>query len=236
MPLEPADTPPPIVTLDPRGIAQLAKALVEQDGPANPDTHRRILAIAGIPGSGKSTLAHALTDTLNRARPGSALLLAMDGFHMTNDKLDRLHLRERKGAPQTFEAQRYIKLLTELRDRSRTVRVPVFDRDLDEPVYTNRPGHSATGQTRFVITEGNYLLLDELPWTAVAELAMVTVWLDTPAQQARRWVIERHVRFGLTPEQAEQWYASNDALNTRHILDHSRHADRIARWPAGHGA
>jgi len=236
MPLEPASTPPPIVTLDAHGIAQLAKALVERDTPANPATHRRMLAIAGIPGSGKSTLAHALTDTLNRARPGSALLLAMDGFHMTNDKLDRLKLRHRKGAPQTFEAQRYIKLLTELRDRSRTVRVPVFDRDLDEPVFIDAPEHTATSETRFVITEGNYPLLDELPWTTVAELATLTVWLDTPAQQARRWVIERHVRFGRTPEQAERWYASNDALNTRHILDHSRHADRIARWPAEHGA
>ena len=107
-----AAQPPPVVTLDAAGITALANELVKRA----PNPHERAaLAIAGVPGSGKSTLASAISDALNQARPGSALLFAMDGYHMTNDKLQRLGLHNRKGAVQTFEAQQYFKKLAQLR-------------------------------------------------------------------------------------------------------------------------
>lgn len=228
MPLKPSTTPPPIITLDEAGVHQLASDLAKT--PAG-NGQRKTLALAGLPGSGKSTLAKRLTDTINQVQPGHAMLFAMDGFHMSNDKLVRLGLRNRKGAPQTFEAQRYIKMLTELRDATRRVSVPIYDRTVEEPVFTGKPEHTATEKTRCIITEGNYLLLESLPWSEIAELSDLTVWLDTPTDQARQWVIERHIRFGRSREDAEMWYESNDKLNAQHILDHSRHADRIARWP-----
>lgn len=228
MSLKQSQTPPPIITLDEDGINNLATELVSR---TTDPSQRAVLSIAGIPGSGKSTLAAAIAGTLNRHRPGSTLLLPMDGFHMTNDKLQQLGLCNRKGAPQTFEAQRYIKLLAELRDARRSARIPIFDRTIDEPVFTDDPQYRADTGTRFVVTEGNYLLMDQLPWNEIAHLTDLSVWLDTPVQQAKQWVIDRHKRFGRTPQEAKRWYESNDALNVEHILDHSRHADRIARWP-----
>lgn len=228
MPLPDANTPPPVITLDQTGVLALANELVVK--PVAPN-RRKILAIAGIPGSGKSTLANALTRAINQARPGSALMFGMDAFHMANDKLVRLGLRDRKGAPQTFEAQRYIKVLSQLSDAARNVQTPIFERGADEPIYTGKPEHTADRNTRFIITEGNYLLLDTMPWSAISELADLTVWLDTPVEQAKRWVIDRHIKFGRSPQDAEQWYEHNDRLNVQHILDFSRHADLIARWP-----
>lgn len=231
MPLDPAtDKPPPVITLDNTGIAGLARLLISR---ATDPKRRAVLAIAGIPGSGKSTLAIAVTEAINHAQPGSAMAFGMDGFHMTNAKLDSLGLRQRKGAPQTFEAHQYLKVLAQLRDTGRRVSVPVFDRDLDEPVFTGKPEHTAGDRTRFIITEGNYLLLDTLPWTAIDELADVTVLIDTPAEQAKQWIIKRHIAFGRTPQEAKHWYETNDQLNTEHIHRHSRHADHIARWPGG---
>ena len=55
--------------------------------------------------------------------------------------------------------------------------------------------------------------------------------IDTPTEQAKQWVIKRHIAFGRTSQEAKHWYETNDLLNVRHIQQHSRHADRIARWP-----
>jgi len=229
MPLSPKpNQPPPIVTLDDRGVAALSDELKRR---ATDPNRRAVLAIAGVPGSGKSTLAKAIVNRLSRATPGSALLYPMDGFHLPNNVLDKLGLRDRKGAPETFDGQGYIKLLHQLRDAQHTTAVPVFDRDLDEAVYTGKPEHTADANTRFVVTEGNYLLLESMPWNAVGDLCEMTVWIDTPMQRAKQWIIERHMRFGRSPEAAEHWYATNDKLNAQHVLAHSLHADRIARWP-----
>ncbi|MFN3165906.1 MAG: hypothetical protein ACE37H_02460 [Phycisphaeraceae bacterium] len=229
MPLTPKpNPPPPIVTLDDAGVAALSGELVRR---ATDPAARAVLAIAGVPGSGKSTLARAIVNRLNRNTPGSALLFPMDGFHLPNDELDRLGLRQRKGAPLTFDGQGYVKLLHRLRDAGRTAAVPVFDRDRDEAVYTGKPEHTAGGRTRWVVTEGNYLLLETIPWNAIGELSELTVWIDTPMPRAKRWIIERHMRYGRSPEAAEHWYETNDRLNAQHVLRHSLHADRIARWP-----
>jgi len=223
-----AAQPPPVVTLDQAGVTSLANELVKR-GP-NPQ-QRAALAIAGVPGSGKSTLANAVAAAINQHKPGSALTFAMDGYHMTNEKLERLGRRDRKGAVHTFEAQQYFKRLAELRDASKKVRVPVFDRTHNDPVYTGKPEHTADAQTRFIITEGNYLLLDTLPWTAIDDVTDLRVWIDIPEAVARQRTIKRHIEFGRTPQEAKLWYETNDQLNASYIRDRSRHADLVARWP-----
>ena len=206
----------------------MARELIQR---RTPPQRRSILAIAGVPGSGKSTLAKAVIDAINAAQPGIAVGLPMDAYHMTNAKLERLGLRKRKGAPQTFEAQQYFKHLAQVRDAGKRVSLPTFDRAFDDPVYTGLPQHTAGEKTRYIITEGNYLLLDSLPWTAIDQLADLRVWIDIPAERAKRQTLQRHVQFGRTPQQAKHWYETNDQLNVDIIVQQSRHADLIVRWP-----
>lgn len=220
--------PPPVITIDDAGVVQLAKAMIQRPMPAG---QRGILAIAGVPGSGKSTLAKRLIDALNAVQQGLAVGLAMDAYHMTNEKLDRLGLRNRKGSVQTFEAQQYFKTLAQARDATKQLSLPSFDRTMDEPVYTNKSEHRVDALTRYIITEGNYLFLDSLPWTAIDELADLRVWIDIPAEQAKRQTIKRHIHFGRTPQEAKHWYETNDQVNAELITNQSRHADVIVRWP-----
>jgi pantothenate kinase len=225
---EPTKPPPPVITLDDAGVNQLARTLIKRCT----DLRRRgILAIAGVPGSGKSTLASAVLDALNNAAPGTAVGLPMDAYHMTNAKLEQLGLRKRKGAPQTFEAQHYFKHLAQVRDARKRVSLPTFDRTIDEPVYTGNPEQTVDLETRYIVTEGNYLLLDSLPWTTIDELADLRVWIDIPAERAKRQTIQRHIKFGRTPQEAKLWYEINDQLNADFIAQRSRHADFIVRWP-----
>lgn len=70
---------------------------------------RRILGISGAPGAGKSTVAEALVD------PGTSVLVGMDGFHLADHLLVERGIRDRKGAPDTFDVDGFVALLGRLR-------------------------------------------------------------------------------------------------------------------------
>jgi pantothenate kinase len=168
---------------------------------------RRILGITGAPGSGKGTVAQAVLKALGP----SAVLVPMDGFHLAGAELDRLGRTDRKGAQETFDAAGYVALLRRLREPDgETVYAPEFHRDVEES-YAGAiavPSH-----VPLVITEGNYLLLDQGPWSKVREL-LDEAWFVAPYEDQRiARLVERHIRYGKAPEQAREWVRRSDELN-----------------------
>jgi len=190
---------------------------------------RYLLGIAGIPGSGKSTLAEQLWRQVEKMTPGVARLVPMDGFHLTNRRLDELGLRDRKGAPHTFDSEGLVKLLRAARDPTRTIRFLVYDRRVHEPVMTGREEQVISPRTRLVITEGNYLLMNREPWRRIRLLLDESWWLQTPLEIAKRRLIARRIHGGCSRQQAQTLYEGNDALNARLVRDESVAADLIVR-------
>ena len=121
----------------------------------------------------------------------------MDGFHLADAQLDRLGLRSRKGAPETFDAEGYAALLRRLVERTRScVYAPGFERSLEQPLAAAMVVPPAA---RLVVTEGNYLLLPEARWQR-ARAALAEVWFVTGDDDQRRSrLVERHVTFGKEP-------------------------------------
>src|SRR5262245_23217738 len=78
---------------------------------------RHLLGITGAPAAGKSTLATALVSALGP----DAVLVPMDGYHLAAAELIRLGRLDRKGAPDTFDADGYVALLRRLRSRDDAV-------------------------------------------------------------------------------------------------------------------
>ena len=88
----------------------------------------------------------------------AAVLVPMDGFHLAQAELVRLGIRDRMGAPDTFDAAGYVALLERLRAATETVYAPEFRRPPEEPIAG---AIAVPPDTPLVITEGNYLLLDD---------------------------------------------------------------------------
>lgn len=201
--------------LDPE-LLERARRLA--DGPG-----RRILGITGPPGAGKSTLAEALAAALGeRAR-----LVGMDGFHLAEAELRRLGRHDRKGAPDTFDALGYVALLRRLRAADEeVVYAPHFDRSIEEAIAGSVP---VPRDVPLVITEGNYLLVDEEPWAAVRPL-LDECWYVEPDEADRlERLVARHQRFGRSPEEARERSLGSDQRNAAVIAATRGHADLVLR-------
>jgi pantothenate kinase len=202
-------------------IQSLASAVLKAIS-EKPD-RRFILALAGAPGSGKSTVAELLVKTVEDQRPDlNTAVVPMDGFHLDNLVLDRCDLRARKGSPQTFDAYGYINTIARIREDHETIWTPFFDRTMD----LSRAGSIEINQSnRLVLTEGNYLLLDEEPWRQISKLADKILLLDVAMPTLEERLIQRWLDHGFSEEQARKKVKDNDLQNARYILEHSLSSD-----------
>lgn len=188
-----------------------------------------MLGIAGSPGAGKTTLAEHLVRALNTDGPPWAAHVPMDGFHLADTELDRLGRRDRKGAPDTFDAAGYAALLRRLHeDTDEVVYAPGFERVLEQPIAGAIPVPPAA---RLVVTEGNYLLLTEGSWARVRP-CLDEVWFCETDEEARiRRLIARHEEFGKDHETAVAWVLGTDQRNADLVTATRGRADLVV--PAG---
>jgi pantothenate kinase len=198
-------------------IASIAAAIFKRAG----KSRRFMIAIAGPPGSGKSTLAERLHEILPEQ---ASAVVPMDGFHFDDAVLNRRGLRPRKGAPETFDYAGFAALLKRIRAGEPEVAVPVFDRTME----LSRAGADIVGaDVKFVLVEGNYLLLDEEPWSGLADLFDYSIFVDVPRGELERRLMERWRGHGKSDEDASAWIASNDLPNIERVLARRRSADLV---------
>ncbi len=192
-----------------------------------PGGERRIVAIAGAPASGKSTIAHHLEQRLNERVPGSTALLPMDGFHYDDEVLIPRGWRPRKGAPHTFDVGGYAAALRRLKANDEpSVAVPRFDRDIEiarAGAIIIEPG------VRLIVSEGNWLLLDDEPWPTLRQYfdrtALVVADMATlTARNRQRWV-----DYGMDEAFIRAKLDDNDMPNARLVYERSADPDWIIR-------
>jgi pantothenate kinase len=183
---------------------------------------RAVLGVTGSPGAGKSTLVEAL---LRELPAESVAHVPMDGFHLADVTLRRLGRLQAKGAPDTFDAGGYVALLRRLRaDAEDVIYAPAFERDLEQPLAG---AIAVPRQARLILTEGNYLLVDDERWNPVRR-ELAEVWFCDPDPEVRMaQLVARHVQFGKDPEHARAWVQAVDEGNADLVESTRSRADLI---------
>jgi pantothenate kinase len=206
---EPADLP---------GLVRRARSLVQPG-------RRSILGVTGAPGAGKTTLVEQLVQGL-RATGTDVAHLPMDGFHLADVQLDQLGLRDRKGAPETFDAAGYAVALERVLAafESQIVYVPGFERVLEQPIAA---AIAVPPQAPLIITEGNYLLLDAPGWRQARQTLAEVWYVEVPDDVRRERLVDRHVQFGKSPQIAASWVNRSDEANAALVRATRPRADLV---------
>ncbi len=171
---------------------------------------RVLIALAGPPAAGKSTISSALLEHYGKA----AVILPMDGFHLDNKVLDAHGLRNRKGSPESFDADGFINMVKRIRSGEH-VYAPEFDRAMDASIA----GAVEIRDQPVVISEGNYLLFDEAPWRDLATIWDLAIWLETRLEIVEERCIERWLGYGFSEEQAREKALGNDVANAKRVIE-----------------
>lgn len=195
-------------------LAERARHLIETG-------RRRVLGLAGPPGAGKSTVASAICDAL----APDAAVVQLDGFHLDNGVLDDLGLRDRKGAPETFDVAGFVALLRRLRSADEdVVYAPLFRRDIDTSVAG---ATSLRREIPLIIVEGNYLLLDAGRWREVRGLLDAAWYLEIAEHTRIDRLVRRHESFGRSTDEAARWVDRVDDVNAQLVAATRQRADLI---------
>ncbi|MBB4093606.1 nucleoside/nucleotide kinase family protein [Ochrobactrum pecoris] len=202
--------------------SEILARLAETDG-------RLIVAIAGPPGAGKSTLSDYLRQAINKGDEVPSIVVPMDGFHLDDGILDQRGLLSRKGSPPTFDCAGFAVLLQRLQQAEDEVFIPVFDRSLE---LSRAAASVVVPEHRVLLVEGNYLLLDQEPWSRLVPFFDMTIYLDVPFPELERRLIDRWLGFGFDAETARNRARSNDIPNAELVVSQSRKADFVVKADA----
>ena len=152
----------------------------------------------------------------------------MDGFHLTNSELAARGWTHQKGEPHTFDRDAFVSTLRQLRSSRDVHSAPGYDRNLHEPV----PGGARFGpETVIVITEGNYLLLDD--WPQVRSCLDEAWYLHADRELIAKRLYERHVRGGKSPDVARRKVETSDLANADLVAATASRADLVLAEQAG---
>ena len=80
-----------------------------------------------------------------------------------------------------------------------------------------------------VVTEGNYLLLQDERWAPVRGLLDETWYVETDEELRVQRLIQRHIQFGKTPEYARAWVMRSDERNAELVKATAQTADVLVR-------
>jgi pantothenate kinase len=184
---------------------------------------RTLIGIVGKPGAGKSTVVEEISKKFDSKLVS---IIPMDGFHLSNEELISLGRRDRKGAPDTFDVEGFTSLIKKVRiDNNLDHKFPIFHREIEASIADEG---MVPKESKVVVIEGNYLFSEDHKWNGIYPLLDHTWFIDINDEIRIERLIARHIRYGKTPEEAENWSRGSDETNARFIgLTANRAENRI---------
>ena len=188
----------------------------------NNDKNRYFIALSGPPASGKSTISENLAKDLS-AKGYNSSILQMDGFHYDDLILKEKKLLSKKGAPETFDVMGLINFVSRLHKEDEVV-IPIFDRSLE---LSRSSAVIISKNTKVIIVEGNYVLLNSYPWSELHKFFNTTVMINCEKKILEKRLIERWENFNLPKKEIDEKVYKNDLPNGVNVLKNSIGAEYI---------
>jgi pantothenate kinase len=166
-----------------------------------------------------------LNDRLNALGHCHSSVLQIDGYHYDDSVLIARGLRPRKGAPETFDVAGIRHMLDRLkRNEEAEIAIPVFDRSLE---IARAGARLIPRDINVLIVDGNYILLEQNPWSSLAPYFDVTVNIRVPEDVLRRRLYSRWEQHGVPAPEIPAKVEANDLPNGLLVLAKSLKADFI---------
>ncbi len=149
-----------------------------------------VIAIAGSVSVGKSTTARVLRTLLSRWPDHPKVdLVTTDGFLFPNATLRERDIMQRKGFPESYDRQRLVRFLSELKSGLAPLRVPVYS----HLQYDVIPGGDLTIEhPDIVILEGlNVLQSGTAHSVFVSDYIDFSIYVDAREEELESWFMRR---------------------------------------------
>ncbi len=169
-----------------------------------------IIGIGGSVAVGKSTTARLLKELLARW-PGSphVELVTTDGFLLPNANLQARGLMDRKGFPESYDMDRLLAFLTDIKAGKGPVSAPVYSHLAYDIIEGDK---SVIDRPDILILEGlNVLQTGEMPASGeaipfVSDFFDFSLYIDAEEGVIRQWYIDRFMRLRETRFQDPKSY------------------------------
>lgn len=205
-----------------RLITQYSKLLIYIEKELKVSITPVLIAIAGPPAVGKSSLAEKMVGDL-KDKGYKTQFCPMDGFHMTNDELKKIHLRDVKGRIDTFKADKFFEAVLNLKAKE-SFWWPIFSRTKDNPISK---GSFISGKEDVFVLEGNYLFNQSEPWASAAKNFQLRIFIDLPDKILRERLLIRHKKSGFSMSVIKEKIDNVDLHNAALIRETKSEANII---------
>ena len=148
----------------------------------------------------------------------------MDGYHMSNARLEELGLRSAKGRIDTFDIDAFADKLIKLRRGEREFYWPVYSRVLHDVVPE---GFFIGSKMRIFLVEGNYLFVQDEKWKIIGKLLDMKIFIRESDATITTRLLARHRLGGKTEEQARTKVAHVDLPNAEMVRLTEGYADVV---------
>ncbi|CAM3222366.1 type I pantothenate kinase [Vagococcus fessus] len=166
---------------------QLSKGLFMQ---SYPGVTPFVIGIAGSVAVGKSTTARLLQMMLSRIfKRRNVQLITTDGFLYPNKVLEEKGIMHRKGFPESYDMERLITFLEQVKNRKENIETPVYSHD----IYDIIPNKTETiNEPDILIVEGiNVLQVPTSEQVYISDFFDFSVYVDAEPELIEKWYLNR---------------------------------------------
>ncbi len=177
-----------------------------------------IIGIAGSVAVGKSTIARLLQLLLSRWESHRHVeLITTDGFLFPNRELEQRGIMNRKGFPESYDTQRLIQVISEIKSGAASVEVPLYSHTaydiVNEKKLVNNPD--------ILIVEGvNVLQVNDREQVFVSDFFDFSIYIDADISDLEEWYIDRFLFFKDTAfKEKESYFHKYAALSDQEAIE-----------------